>query len=121
MPSMIEKKIEIENFQETLKGTRFDLDYSIDAVVKLSKSDQTFDSIQQLMTDSLFFARQLNIKNSNKIGNANASSPDRKLSPNSHLIPKSSTFNAKSSQAASTGNSPTVQSTVSSNDLKNIN
>jgi hypothetical protein len=43
MPAMIEKKIEIENFQETLKGSRFDLDYSIDAVVKLSNSDDTFD------------------------------------------------------------------------------
>ena len=33
----------MESFQSKLKGTRFDLDYSIDAVVKLAKSDETFD------------------------------------------------------------------------------
>lgn len=118
---MIEKKIEMENFQETLKGTRFDLDYSIDAVVKLSKSDQTFDSIQQLMTDSLYFARQLSIKNSNKSSSTNTSSPGRKVNPNSNVIPKSSTFNANTSQLPSVQNSPTVQSTVSISDLKNSN
>ena len=33
----------MESFQTNLKGTRFDLDYSIDAVVKLAKSDEKFD------------------------------------------------------------------------------
>ena len=45
MPSMIDKRIEMEKFQETLKGTKFDLDYSIEAVVKLARSDTTFDVI----------------------------------------------------------------------------
>lgn len=43
IPNMIEKRKEMDDFQATLKGTRFDLDYSIEAVVKLARSDATFD------------------------------------------------------------------------------
>ena len=68
------------------------------------------------MTDSLFAARQLNIKNSNKASTSNTNSPDRKQSS---VLPKSSTFNSKTPQSPGK-KSPIVQSTMSSNDLKNF-
>jgi hypothetical protein len=43
IPTLIEKKNETETFQNNIKGARFDLDYSIEAVVKMSNADKTFD------------------------------------------------------------------------------
>jgi hypothetical protein len=66
------------------------------------------------MTDSLYAARQLNIKNSNE---------QSKNKVNASPIPKSSTFNISSPKPrafSAASPSPTVPSTVSSNNLKNI-
>lgn len=83
MPNIIEKNKELETFKAKLKGSSFDLDYSLDAIVKMSRADTTFEvnvdhvgenisnslsnlynqSIQSSLTDSLYAARQLHIQN----------------------------------------------------------
>ena len=74
------------------------------------------------MTESLYAARQLNIKNS-KLNNANISNqltrPNLNTNINNTNIPKSSTFNSKNTQYGS--NSSTIQSATSSANLKNDN
>lgn len=43
MPNVIEKTKELETFKAKLKGSSFDLDYSLDAIVKMSRADATFE------------------------------------------------------------------------------
>jgi hypothetical protein len=40
---LIEKNVEFENFQEKTKGNIFDLEYSIEAVNKISNADGNLD------------------------------------------------------------------------------
>ena len=43
VPAMIEKNADLEGFQSRLKGSSFDLDYSLDAIVKMSRADTNFE------------------------------------------------------------------------------
>ena len=59
---MIEKVAEVDQFKHKVKGHSFDLDYSHDAISRMARSDATLDSTSRLLTDSLYAARQLNIR-----------------------------------------------------------
>jgi len=61
--TVIEKSNELNTFCTKLKGSSFDLDYSLDAIVKMSRADTTLESIQNILTNSLYTARQLNVRN----------------------------------------------------------
>ncbi len=43
VPAMIDKNTELVGFKNKLKGSSFDLDYSLDAIVKMSRADTTFE------------------------------------------------------------------------------
>lgn len=62
IPITIEKTNETDNFKTKLQGNSFDLDYSHDAVSRMTRADTTLDSISRLLTDSLYAARQLSIR-----------------------------------------------------------
>lgn len=43
IPSLIDKKSDLDSFQARLKGASFDLDYSLDVVSKMSHADQNLE------------------------------------------------------------------------------
>ena len=43
IPIIIDKKAEIDSFESSIKGSKFDLEYSIDAVSKLKEADPAFE------------------------------------------------------------------------------
>jgi hypothetical protein len=43
MPTLLDRTTEMEKFQEDTKGHIFDLEYSIEAVNRISKADATLD------------------------------------------------------------------------------
>ena len=45
VPMVIDKNNELEEFKNRLKGSSFDLDYSLDAIVKMSRADTNFEVI----------------------------------------------------------------------------
>lgn len=87
MPNLIEKNNELTSFRSKLQGSSFDLDYSLDAIVKMSRAVTTLESIESLLTDSLYAARQLHLKNLK-------SNSENLPSTQSHTSPRTSS-NAK--------------------------
>jgi hypothetical protein len=57
--SVSDKVNELSQLNEKLKGTRFDLEYSIDTVNRLKNSDKNFDSIEVLLRQSIENANKL--------------------------------------------------------------
>ncbi len=72
---MIEKVAEVDQFTQKIKGHSFDLDYSHDAISRMARSDATLDSTSRLLTDSLYIARQLNIRSKINPTHDQANSP----------------------------------------------
>lgn len=75
IPVMIEKVAEVDQFTQKIKGHSFDLDYSHDAISRMARSDATLDSTSRLLTDSLYIARQLNIRSKINPTHDQANSP----------------------------------------------
>ena len=66
IPVSIDKNQEIDSFKNKIQGHSFDLDYSYDAISRMTRADTTLDSISRILTDSLYVARQLNIRAKNQ-------------------------------------------------------
>ncbi|CAF0857930.1 unnamed protein product [Brachionus calyciflorus] len=64
VPSLSKKKTEIDSFTQTVKGSSFDLEYSIEAVNKLKDADPVLESIHNLLNETLKSANNLNAKKS---------------------------------------------------------
>ena len=43
VPQIIEKTNELDSFKAKVQGSSFDLDYSLDAIIKMSRADTTFE------------------------------------------------------------------------------
>ena len=105
---MIEKSAEIDQFRNKVQGHSFDLDYSHDAIFKMALADTSLDSISRLLTDSLYVARQLNIRT--KISQASpdqaSSSPSASKSLLSRVRKQNKTTIGLDKNASSSASSP---------------
>ncbi|RNA12687.1 MEF2BNB isoform X1 [Brachionus plicatilis] len=62
VPVIMDRTGEMENYMNKIKGSKFDLEYSIEAVQKVSDSEQIVESITKLMIESLELVKKMNIK-----------------------------------------------------------
>ena len=93
MPTLIDRNLELAKYQEDIKGNIFDLEYSIEAVNKISNANQSLDSIKQLLTDSLYAARQISIRNAKLKASPKGSSSQPNPSTSGKSSLKSTTSN----------------------------
>lgn len=104
-----DKAKELSQLNEKLKGTKFDLEYSIDSVNRLKNSNKNFDSIEVLLRQS--------IENANKLKksslNSSLTSSQRVISPvNERKMSRSSSISTVSNDQSDTQRGPQRSQTL---------
>ncbi|CAF1507641.1 unnamed protein product [Adineta steineri] len=61
LPTMIQKRIELENLHDRMNGLIFDVEYSVDAVKSLGNSDEHFNNIATYLEKSVYISKQMNL------------------------------------------------------------
>ncbi|CAF1096414.1 unnamed protein product [Adineta steineri] len=61
LPTMIQKRIELENLHDRMNGLIFDVEYSVDAVKSLGNSDEHFNNIATHLEKSVYISKQMNL------------------------------------------------------------
>ncbi|CAF0933671.1 unnamed protein product [Adineta ricciae] len=61
LPTMVQKRMELENLHERMNGLIFDVEYSVDAVKSLGTSDEHFNNIATYLEKSVYISKQMNL------------------------------------------------------------
>ncbi|CAF2557903.1 unnamed protein product [Rotaria sp. Silwood2] len=61
LPTMIQKRIELENLHDRMNGLIFDIEYSVDAVKSLETSDEHLNNIATYLEKSIYISKQINL------------------------------------------------------------
>ncbi|CAF0880678.1 unnamed protein product [Rotaria sp. Silwood1] len=61
LPTMIQKRIELENLHDRMNGLIFDVEYSVDAVKSLQTSDEHLNNIATYLEKSIYNSKQINL------------------------------------------------------------
>lgn len=93
IPKLSEKNDEMIAENSKIQGAIFDLDYSLEAIVKMVRSDTSFDAMNRLLLSSLNAAKQINAKNA-KLAGANE---PKKVAPRASSVPHSPRIPASAS------------------------
>ncbi|CAF1043639.1 unnamed protein product [Rotaria magnacalcarata] len=59
LPTMIQKRIELENLHDRMTGLIFDIEYSVDAVKSIEKSDEHVNNIATYLEKSIYISKQI--------------------------------------------------------------
>ncbi|EDW64567.2 BLOC-1-related complex subunit 8 homolog [Drosophila virilis] len=66
LPAIIEKRAEVLGLQSNLQGHCFDMEYGVQALKSIEKSESTFYNIQEILKTSIFLKQQLKYEESRK-------------------------------------------------------
>ncbi|ALC38294.1 CG32590 [Drosophila busckii] len=66
LPAILEKRIEVVNLQNSLQGHCYDMEYSVQALKSIEKSETVFFNIQEMMKTSIFLKQQLKYEEAKK-------------------------------------------------------
>ncbi|CAF0815524.1 unnamed protein product [Rotaria sordida] len=61
LPTMIQKRIELENLHDRMNGLIFDIEYSVDAVKSLVTCDEHLNNIATNLEKSIYISKQINL------------------------------------------------------------
>ncbi|CAF3404637.1 unnamed protein product [Rotaria socialis] len=61
LPSMVQRKYELQNLQEQMSGLVFDIEYSVDAVKDLAKSTEHVNNILTHLEKALSIGSQISL------------------------------------------------------------
>ncbi|XP_017858016.1 PREDICTED: protein MEF2BNB homolog [Drosophila arizonae] len=66
LPAILEKRTEVLSLQSNLQGHCFDMEYGVQALKSIEKSESTFCNIQEIMKTSIFLKQQLKYEENRK-------------------------------------------------------
>ncbi|XP_030245377.1 BLOC-1-related complex subunit 8 homolog [Drosophila navojoa] len=66
LPAIIEKRTEVLSLQSNLQGHCFDMEYGVQALKSIEKSESTFYNIQEILKTSIFLKQQLKYEENRK-------------------------------------------------------
>ncbi|EDV98845.1 GH13379 [Drosophila grimshawi] len=66
LPAILEKRTEVLSLQSSLQGHCYDMEYGVQALKSIEKSENTFHNIQEMMKTSIFLKQQLKYEESRK-------------------------------------------------------
>ncbi|CAF3064830.1 unnamed protein product [Rotaria socialis] len=61
LPTMIQKRIELGNLHDRMTGLIFDIEYSVDAVKSIEKSDEHVNNIATCLEKSIYISKQIHL------------------------------------------------------------
>ncbi|CAF0900006.1 unnamed protein product [Rotaria sp. Silwood1] len=61
LPIMIQKRYELKNLQEQINGLIFDIEYSVDAVKNLAKSNEHMNNIVTNLEKAVYIGKQISL------------------------------------------------------------
>ncbi|CAF1161541.1 unnamed protein product [Rotaria sp. Silwood1] len=61
LPIMIQKRCELKNLQEQINGLIFDIEYSVDAVKNLAKSNEHMNNIVTNLEKAIYIGKQISL------------------------------------------------------------
>ncbi|UJR20877.1 hypothetical protein I4U23_023986 [Adineta vaga] len=61
LPTMVQKRMELDNLHERMNGLIFDVEYSVEAVKSLGTSDEHFNNIATYLEKSVYISKQMNL------------------------------------------------------------
>ncbi|CAD7078933.1 unnamed protein product [Hermetia illucens] len=67
LPPIVDKRAEVIQLQNDLKGHCYDMEYAVSAVKSIEKSDETFKNIQELLKNAIFLKQQLKYEESRRV------------------------------------------------------
>ncbi|KAH8306622.1 hypothetical protein KR044_000211, partial [Drosophila immigrans] len=66
LPAILEKRTEVLNLQSSLQGHCYDMEYGVQALKSIEKSDSNFHNIQEMIKTSIFLKQQLKYEENKK-------------------------------------------------------
>ncbi|CAH1775900.1 unnamed protein product [Owenia fusiformis] len=66
IPQLVDKKQEVQDLQQQVQGSCFDMEYAINACKTMEKSSTHFQNIQDLLKNSMFIKQQLEYEHSRR-------------------------------------------------------
>lgn len=66
LPAILEKRTEVLSLQSSLQGHCYDMEYGVQALKSIEKSETSFHNIQEMIKTSIFLKQQLKYEESKK-------------------------------------------------------